>query len=310
MVLKNILEAVGNTPLVELSRMQEGNCARILAKVECLNVGGSIKTRTALGIIEAAERDGKIGPEAVIVEPTSGNQGVSLALIAAVKGYKAKIVMPASMSKERQQLIRSYGAELVLTPEGKDILETFQICIEKAYALQAEDPNVFIPQQFENPANPGIHRETSAREIIKDTDGPLDAFVAGIGTGGSISGIGEVLKETYPDIKIIGVEPQNAAVLSGGRISHHAQQGIGDGFVPPVLNRSILDEVLCVSDENAIETARKLAAEEGILAGISSGSNVWASQQVARKIGVGKTIVTLLPDTGERYLSMDIFGKD
>lgn len=308
MVLKNILEAVGNTPLVELSRM-EGDCsARILAKVECLNVGGSIKTRTALGMIEAAERDGKIGPGSVIVEPTSGNQGVSLALIAVVKGYRAKIVMPASMSRERQQLIRSYGAELILTPEGKDILETFQICIEKAYALRAEDPNVFIPQQFENPANPDIHRKTTAREIIEEIDGPLDAFVAGIGTGGSITGIGEVLKETFPGIIIIGVEPQNAAVLSGGRISSHSQQGIGDGFVPPVLNRNIIDEVLCVPDEAAIATARELAAKEGILAGISSGSNVWASQQVARKIGTGKTIATLLPDTGERYLSMDVFG--
>lgn len=304
----NILEAIGQTPMVKLTKIVPPNCANILVKLENLNLGGSIKTRTAYGMIEAAEKEGKIGPNTIIVEPTSGNQGIGLALIAAIKGYKARIVMPENMSIERKKLIEAYGAEVVLTPVGKNIAETFENCVRTAYKMAEKDKNVFIPQQFENCANPEIHRQTTALEIIEQADTTIDAFVAGIGTGGTITGIGEVLKSKYPNIKIYAVEPTEAALLSGGNISNHKQQGIGDGIVPKILNQNIFDEVICVSDEDAITTAKSLAQHEGLLVGISSGSNVWAALEVAKKLGKDKTVVTILPDTGERYFSTDLFA--
>ncbi|MDN5344835.1 MAG: cysteine synthase [Clostridia bacterium] len=304
----NVLDALGHTPMVKLARIVPPDAASVLVKLENLNLGGSIKSRTAYGMITAAERAGKLRPDSIIVEPTSGNQGIGLAMVGAIKGYKVRIVMPASMSEERRKLIQAYGAEIVLTPVGKDVTETFDICIRTAYQMAAEDPRIFIPQQFENPANPDIHRQTTAREIVEQVEGNIDAFIAGIGTGGTITGIGEVLKEHYPGIKIYAVEPSNAAVLSGGKVSSHQQQGIGDGFIPGVLNREIYDAIICVSDEDALATARLLAREEGLLVGISSGSNVWAALQVAGQLGSGKTVVTILPDTGERYYSTRLFA--
>jgi cysteine synthase len=306
----HVLEALGNTPMVKLNRLVPDQAADVLVKLENLNLGGSIKSRTAFGMITAAEKAGKLGPNSILVEPTSGNQGIGIAMIAAIKGYKARIVMPASMSIERRKLIEAYGAEVYLTPVGQDISETFNICIDTVYQMAKEDPNVVILQQFENPANPEIHEATTAEEILNQVDGPIDAFVAGIGTGGTISGIGRALRRAYPDIKIYAVEPSTSAILTGGEISTHKQQGIGDGFIPGILNQEIYDEVITVQDIDALETSRSLARNEGLVVGISSGSNVWAAIEVAKRLGMGKKVVTLLPDTGERYFSTELYKSE
>jgi len=293
--------------MVKLTRIVPDDCGSVLVKLENLNLGGSIKSRTAYGMITAAEKAGKLGPNSIIVEPTSGNQGIGLAMIGAMKGYKVRIIMPECMSEERKKLIQIYGAEIVLTPVGKDVTETFSICINTALKMAEEDPNVFVPQQFENPNNPEIHRITTAQEVLEQVDGEIDAFVAAFGTGGTITGIGEVLKERFPKIKIYIVEPQNAAVLSGCKVTSHVQQGIGDGLIPQVLNKSIYDEIITVSDEDALNTARLLAQKEGLLVGVSSGTNVWAAIEVAKKMKKGQKVVTILPDTGERYFSTELF---
>lgn len=305
----HVLEALGNTPMVKLSRLVPEEAADVLVKLENLNLGGSIKSRTAYGMITAAEKAGKLGPNSILVEPTSGNQGIGIAMIAAIKGYKARIVMPASMSIERRKLIEAYGAEVYLTPVGKDISETFDICIETVYQMAKDDPNVVILQQFENPANPAIHEATTAEEIIQQVEGPIDAFVAGIGTGGTITGIGRALKNVYPEIKIYAVEPSTSAILTGGEVSTHKQQGIGDGFIPEILDQEIYDKVITVGDNDALEISRSLARSEGLVVGISSGSNVWAAIEVAKSLGKGKRVVTILPDTGERYFSTELYQE-
>jgi len=304
----NVLEAVGNTPLVKLQHLPSKDCASILVKLESLNPGGSIKTRAALGMIRAAERDGKLRPGSIIVEATSGNQGIGLSLVAAVLGYKTIICMPENMSEERKALVRAYGAELVLTPAGKDIQEAITLARQKANEIRESDPqHVFLASQFDNPANPETHRTTTAQEILSQVGGPIDAFVAGIGTGGTLTGVGEVLKAKFPSIKVVAVEPSNAAILRGGTIGHHIQQGIGDGFIPNILNTGIIDDIVLVNDEDALQTARDLARKEGLLVGVSSGSNVWAALRIGQELGKGKTVVTVLPDTGERYLSMGLY---
>lgn len=303
----NILDAVGNTPLVHLRRTSPAGGAQIYAKVECVNPGGSIKTRTALGMIEAAERAGQLKPDSIIVEVTSGNQGIAMAMIGAVKGYKVRIVMPENMSVERQKLIKAYGAEIVLTPAGASITEAIEGSLALAQDMAAKDSRVFLPRQFENKNNPDIHRRTTAQEILAQFEGPIDAFVAGFGTGGTITGIGEVLKQAHPRLRVYVAEPENAAILAGHPIGHHVQQGIGDGVIPPILNRDIIDDIVLVSDEEACTAACRLARDEGILCGVSSGTNVTAAVKVAARLGAGKTVVTVLPDTGERYLSTGLF---
>jgi cysteine synthase A len=306
-VLTNILQAVGSTPLVELQRMTEPDDARVLVKVEAVNPGGSIKSRAALAMIEAAEKEGILKRDSIIVEPTSGNQGIGLAMVGAVKGYKVKIVMPDSVSEERRKLVLNYGAELVLIPDQGDIGKTIDNCIKTALKMAQEDERVFVPQQFENPNNVLMHKTTTAKEILQQVDGQIDGFCAGIGTGGTITGVGEVLKEANPRMIIAAAEPENAAILAGGPIGNHEQQGIGDGFIPPILNTGIIDEVITVSDQDALATARRLAWEEGLMVGISSGTNVYAALRLAKKLGKGKTIVTILPDTAERYYSTSLF---
>ncbi len=306
-VLSNVLEAIGGTPLVRLNRLVGDNEAQVLAKLEFLNPSGSIKAGAAYGMITAAEKAGLLNKDSIIVEPTSGNQGIGLAMVAAVKGYRAIIVMPETMSVERRKLVAAFGAEIRLTTAGRNIQETFDVCINEARRMAAVDPRVFIPQQFENPANPAAHRDTTAQEILEQVDGPIDAFVAGIGTGGTLTGVGEVLKKRHPKIRVVAAEPANAAILSGGKIGSHIQQGIGDGLIPKVLNRRIIDEIVQVTDEEAVEMARLLARKEGLLAGVSSGTAAAASLKIARQLGPGKTVVTILPDTGERYLSMDLW---
>lgn len=301
-IAANVLAAVGRTPLVHLGRMARAG-AQVLLKLESLNPGGSIKTRSALGMIEAAEADGKLRPDSIIVEPTSGNQGIGMALVGAVKGYRVRIVMPETMSLERRRIIQAYGAELVLTPAGATIDETFAICIARAQEMAAQDPRVFIPQQFENPANPDIHARTTAQEILEQVGGPIHALVAAIGTGGTITGVARALKQIHPQLRVVAVEPATAAILSGGPIGTHAQQGIGDGFIPKVLRTALIDQVVTVTDDDALATTRRLAREEGILAGVSSGSNVWAAMKVAAGMRPEETVVTFNPDTGERYLS-------
>jgi cysteine synthase A len=281
--------------------------AEILVKVEALNVGGSIKTRTALNMIEDAERCGRIGPDSIIVEPTSGNQGIGLALIGAVKGYKTVIIMPDSVSIERRKLVEHYGAEVVIVHDDGDIGECIRRCLEVASEMATADPHVFIPQQFNNPANPMVHRHHTALEILEQVAAPIHGFCAGIGTGGTLSGIGEVLKAQNPDIRIWAVEPEHAAILAGGNIGTHLQMGIGDGLIPENLNMNIFDHVHVVTDEEAIGTARDLARKEGLLCGISSGSNVAAAIAMAKTLGKGKTVVTVLPDTAERYFSTPLF---
>ena len=307
-VSNHILDVIGSTPMVKLNKLVPQEAGHVFVKLENLNLGGSIKSRSAFNMIKAAEEVGKLTSDSIIVEPSSGNQGIGVAMIAAIKGYKARIVMPETMSEERGKLIKAYGAEVVLSPVGKDIKETFENCIGVAYKMAEEDSRVVILQQFENPANPEIHEEATGVEILEQIEGPIDAFVAAIGTGGTITGIGRVLRKAYPNILIYAVEPAKAAVLSGGEITSHKQQGIGDGFIPQVLDQTVYDGVITVEDEQALKTARDLARREGILAGISSGSNVWGAIQVAKQLGAGKKVVTIIPDTGERYLSTELFN--
>jgi cysteine synthase A len=295
------LELVGNTPLVRLERLTPAGSAEIVAKLESMNPAGSVKDRISLAMIEDAERSGALKPGATIVEPTSGNTGIGLAMVAAVKGYKILLTMPDDMSGERRKLLQRYGAELVLTPA----IEGMTGAVFAAEELVKKNPDYFMPQQFNNPANPEVHRRTTAQEILRDTDGRIDAFVAGVGTGGTITGVGEVLKGKLPGLLVVAVEPARSQVLGGGRPGLHAIQGIGASFVPSVLNRDVYNELIAVKDEDAIDTAKRLARTEGLLVGISSGANVFASLQVAKRLGEGKRVVTILPDTGERYLSVN-----
>ncbi len=304
MTANTILEAVGHTPLIRLQRMAGPEDAQVLVKYEGVNIGGSIKTRTALHMIERAEEKGLIGPDTLLVEPTSGNQGIGIALVGAVKGYRVVIIMPDSVSEERRRLVSQYGAEVILVHDEGDCIDR---CMSLAMEMAAKDSRVFIPQQFVNPDNPDVHRKFTAQEILEQAEGPIDGFCSGVGTGGTLSGIGEVLRGRYPDIEIWAVEPENAAILSGGSIGTHLQMGIGDGLIPDNLNTSIYSEVCVVSDEEALGTARRLASQEGILCGISSGSNVAAALRLAKKLGRGKRVVTVLPDTGERYFSTPLF---
>jgi cysteine synthase len=304
-IADNVSELIGNTPLVRLRRISEESGSNVVAKLEFANPGGSVKDRIGLAMVEAAEREGKIGPDTVILEPTSGNTGIALALVCAARGYKCTLVMPETMSRERRMLLRAYGADLVLTAGG----EGMPGAIRKAEEMAAADENYFVPQQFENPANPEVHRRTTAEEIWRDTDGKVDVVVAGIGTGGTITGVGEVIKERKPDARCVGVEPDGSAVLSGGQKGPHALQGIGPGFVPKVLNTKIYDEIVRVANEDAFASARRIAREEGLLVGISSGAAIWAAEQVARRAeSRGKLIVVIVPSNGERYLSTALFN--
>lgn len=307
MIYHNILEAMGNTPLIRLNRMVEEDSAQVLVKFEGLNVGGSIKTRTAYNMIREAEKRGLIHEDTIIVEPTSGNQGIGLALVGAVRGYQTKIIMPDSVSEERRKLVEHYGAEVILIHDAGNIGACIEECLETALRMAREDEKVFVPQQFENPANPAVHRSQTGIEILDQVDGPIHGFCSGIGTGGTITGIGEVLKEQNPDIRIWAVEPEHAAILSGGSIGTHLQMGIGDGVIPEILNQQIYDDICIVTDEEALATSKELAAKEGIMCGISSGTNVAAALKLAKQLGKGKTVVTVLPDTAERYFSTPLF---
>ena len=310
MIYNNILEAVGHTPMVRLNRMNDPDSAEVLVKFEGLNVGGSIKTRTALNMIEKAEQQGIIQPDTIIVEPTSGNQGIGLALIGAVKGYRTIIIMPDSVSEERRKLVAHYGAEVILIHDAGNIGDCIEECLATALRMAAEDPRVFVPQQFENPANPMAHRHHTGLEILEQVAGPIHGFCSGIGTGGTITGIGEVLKALNPDIEIWAVEPENAAILAGGTVGTHLQMGIGDGVIPENLNQRIYDDICIVTDEEAIRTSKDLARLEGLMCGISSGTNVAAALQLAKKLGKGKTVITVLPDTAERYFSTPLFENE
>ncbi|MBR4098571.1 MAG: cysteine synthase A [Clostridium sp.] len=307
MVYQNVLEAMGNTPMIRLSHIVPPGCADVLVKYEGVNIGGSIKTRTAYSMICEAEKRGVITKDTIIVEPTSGNQGIGLALVGAVRGYHVRIIMPDSVSEERRKLIRAYGAELVLIHDDGDIGACIQECLNTALRMEKEEPNVWVPQQFENPDNPLVHKTQTAREILEQVDGPIHGFCSGVGTGGTLSGIGNALKEHNPDIRIWAVEPENAAILSGGSIGTHLQMGIGDGLIPGNLDQKIYEEIAIVTDEEALDTTRRLIREEGILCGISSGTNVTAALWLAKALGPGKTVVTVLPDTGERYFSTELF---
>ena len=305
-IANNVTELIGNTPLVRLNRITLGARAQVAAKLEFFNPAHSVKDRIGAAMIEAAERSGELTAGRVIVEPTSGNTGIALAMVAAAKGYRCVLTMPETMSRERRMLLRAYGAELILTP-GPDGMAG---AIRKAEELAASDPKYYLPQQFKNPANPEIHRRTTAEEIWRDTDGKVDFLVAGVGTGGTITGVGEVLKSRKPSIKVVAVEPDASPVLSGGRKGPHKLEGIGAGFVPDVLNTKIYAEIVRVKDEDALETARRMAKEEGLLVGISSGAAGWAALQVAnRPANAGKLIVVILPDFGERYLSTALFAN-
>ena len=307
MIYDNVLDAMGQTPIIRLNKMNDEDSAEVLVKFEGLNVGGSIKTRTAYNMIKAAEKKGLINKDTIIVEPTSGNQGIGLALIGAVKGYKTVIIMPDSVSEERRKLVRHYGAEVVLVHDAGNIGECIDECLQTALRMAAENPNVYVPQQFENEANPKVHKHHTALEIMEQVAGPIDGFCSGIGTGGTITGIGEVLKAQNPDITIWAVEPENAAILAGGNIGTHLQMGIGDGLIPKILNQNIYDDICIISDEEALQTSRDLAKKEGLMCGISSGTNVAAALKLAKKLGKGKTVVTVLPDTAERYFSTPLF---
>ncbi len=311
MIYENVLDAIGHTPMVRLNRMNaDPESAEVLVKFEGLNVGGSIKTRTAYNMILQAEKDGLIKEDTVIVEPTSGNQGIGLALIGAVRGYRTVIIMPDSVSEERRKLVRHYGAEVVLVHDAGNIGDCIDECLSIAMRMAEEDPKVYVPQQFENPANPMVHKHHTGLEIMEQVAGPIHGFCSGIGTGGTISGIGEVLKAQNPEIEIWAVEPENAAILAGGTIGTHLQMGIGDGLIPENLNQNIYDDVYIVTDEEAIQTAKDLARLEGIMCGISSGTNVAAAPKLAKKLGKGKTVVTVLPDTAERYFSTPLFKDE
>ncbi len=310
MICKNVLEAIGHTPLIRLNRLPDPDGAEILVKFEGLNAGGSIKTRTAYNMIVDAEERGLINKNTIIVEPTSGNQGIGLALIGAVRGYRTIIIMPDSVSEERRKLVRHYGAEVVLIHDAGNIGDCIDCCLKTALKMSAENPNVFVPQQFENPANPDAHRCHTALEILEQAAKPIHGFCSGIGTGGTISGVGEVLKSLYPDIEIWAVEPENAAILAGGTVGTHIQMGIGDGLIPANLNTNIYSNICTVSDDEAIGISRALAREEGLMCGISSGTNVSAAIRLAKKLGKGKTVVTILPDTAERYFSTPLFDGE
>ncbi len=301
---KSTLELIGSTPILQLRRLPQKQGATIWAKLECFNPGGSVKDRICLGMIEAAEKAGKIRQGATIVEPTSGNTGIGLAMVCVVKGYRLILTMPETMSIERRSLLAAYGAQLELTPGN----EGMRGAIRRAEEIVQKNEGFFMPQQFKNPANPNTHRETTAKEILSQLQGEIDAFVAGVGTGGTITGVGEVLKKKLRGVKIVAVEPARSPVLSGGNPGPHKIQGIGAGFVPDVLNTGIIDQIITVQDEEAAETARRMAREEGILVGISSGAAVFGALQVARELGKGKTVVVILPDSGERYLSTGLFG--
>ena len=307
MIYNNVLDAIGNTPMVRLRNMTGPDDAEILVKYEGLNVGGSIKTRTALNMIKDAEAKGLLNENTIIVEPTSGNQGIGLALVGAVYGYKVKIIMPDSVSEERRKLVRHYGAEVILVHDNGNIGLCIEECLNLALKMKAEDKKVFVPQQFENPANPAIQRTSTGREILEQVGKEIHGFCSGIGTGGTITGIGEVLKAANPNMTIWAVEPENAAILSGGSIGTHVQMGIGDGIIPEILNQNIYEDVCIIKDEEALETSRMLARKEGIMCGISSGTNVAAAIKLAKKLGKGKTVVTVLPDTAERYFSTPLF---
>lgn len=310
MIYNNILDAVGHTPIVRLNNMVDDDSAEILVKFEGLNVGGSIKTRTAYNMILQAEKEGRIHKDTIIVEPTSGNQGIGLALVGAVRGYKTVIIMPDSVSEERRKLVRHYGAEVILIHDSGNIGKCIDECLQTAIKMAEENPNVFVPQQFENENNPLAHRHHTALEIMEQVGGPIDGFCSGVGTGGTITGIGEVLKAQYPNITIWAVEPENAAILSGGTIGTHLQMGIGDGVIPQVLNTQIYEDICIITDEEAIQTSKDLARKEGLMCGISSGTNVAAAIKLAKKLGKGKTVVTVLPDTAERYFSTPLFENE
>ncbi len=309
MIFHNVLEAMGHTPVIELRKMTGPDDARVLVKYEGLNVGGSIKTRTAAKMIEEAEKRGILKEDSIIVEPTSGNQGIGLALVGAVKGYRVIIIMPDSVSKERRMLVSQYGAEVKLIHDNNDIGECIEKCIALAKKMASEDPRVFVPNQFSNPDNPLAHIEGTALEILDQVDVPIDAFCSGIGTGGTLTGVGQILQKKWPDILLCAVEPQNAAILSGGSVGTHQQMGIGDGLIPDVLDTDIYKEIHIVTDEEAILTTQMLAKKEGILCGISSGTNVCAALKLAKRLGKGKTVLTILPDTGERYFSTPLFEE-
>ncbi|KHO62298.1 cysteine synthase [Thermoanaerobacter sp. YS13] len=306
MIANNVFELIGKTPVVKLNKIVEKEWAEIYLKLEFFNPGGSVKDRVAFSMIEKAEKEGKLKKGSVIIEPTSGNTGIGLAMVGAAKGYKVIIVMPDTMSMERRMLLTAYGAEVVLTP-GKLGMEG---AIKKAEELVRQNKNYFMPQQFENFANPLIHEETTAKEIIEDFNKGLDAFVAGVGTGGTITGVGKKLKSKFSNIKIIAVEPFSAAVLSGKEPGPHKIQGIGAGFIPKVLDQNVIDEVIAVKDEDAFEVTRLLAKKEGILGGISTGASLWAAIEVAKKLGKGKKVLAIAPDSGERYLSTQLFRED
>lgn len=311
MICNNILEAIGHTPIIRLNRMNSNpESGEVLVKFEGLNVGGSIKTRTAYNMIRKAEKDGIINKDTIIVEPTSGNQGIGLALIGAVRGYRTIIIMPDSVSEERRKLVQHYGAEVMLIHDAGNIGDCIDECLAAAMKMAAENSDVYVPQQFENPANPLVHKHHTGLEIMEQVAGSIDGFCSGIGTGGTISGIGEVLKAQNPDITIWAVEPENAAILAGGTIGTHLQMGIGDGLIPKNLNQNIYDDIYVVTDEEAIQTAKDLARLEGIMCGISSGTNVAAALKLAEKLGKGKTVVTVLPDTAERYFSTPLFENE
>lgn len=307
MICNTILDAVGNTPIIKLQHMAGPDDAEILVKFEGLNVGGSIKTRTALNMINDAENKGLLHKDTIIVEPTSGNQGIGLALVGAVKGYKVKIIMPDSVSEERRKLVEHYGAEVILVHDDGNIGLCIEECLNTALRMKSENPDVFVPQQFENPANPAIQRSGTGTEILEQVNGPIHGFCSGIGTGGTITGIGETLKSANPDVKIWAVEPENAAILSGGSIGTHVQMGIGDGVIPEILNQNIYDDVCIIKDEEALQASKDLALKEGIMCGISSGTNVAAAIRMAKILGKGKRVVTVLPDTAERYFSTPLF---
>ena len=308
MIYNNILEAVGNTPLIRLNHIVPEGAAEVLVKNEGLDVGGSIKTRTALNMIEHAEKEGKLNKDSIIVEPTSGNQGIGLALIGAIKGYRTIIVMPDSVSQERSLLVKHYGAEVILIHDDGDIGKAIDECRIKAEEIAAKDPHVFIPQQFENPANTEAQYSYTAKELLDAMEGrTIDGFCSGIGTGGTITGIGHALKEVNPSTVIWAAEPENAAILSGGSIGTHVQMGIGDGLIPGILDTTVYDDICIITDDEALDTSRRLAREEGMICGISSGTNVACAIKLAMKLGPGKTVVTVLPDTAERYFSTPLF---
>ena len=309
MYYENILDAMGHTPLVKLNHLTDENDADVFVKFEGLNVGGSIKTRTAYNMIKRAEENGIINKDSVIVEPTSGNQGIGLALVGAVRGYETIIIMPDSVSEERRKIVCHYGARVLLIHDDGDIGKCIDDCIKLALEMKEKDPRVFVPQQFENPANVEVQQNVTAVEILNDIGRKVDGFCSGIGTGGTITGIGTTLKEDNPDILIWAVEPENAAILSGGSIGTHVQMGIGDGLIPPILNQNIYEDICIIKDDEAIETSKLLASKEGLLCGISSGTNVAAALKMAKKLGKGKTVVTILPDTAERYFSTPLFDE-